>query len=169
MQNKCMTTWVSMTANTFMYWTTTRNTLPANSAVEAVMIGWAAILVDITPGARVPGAKVPAAIVGKATKPAVPTMEVITVLPAIVIAGTEKRKTKSTCHNKDYIYMVEPSQSGHGKMDTFYKKTCQYITDRRTPLFKSGHFLKLDSCGKHFLMVDISQRTQLCSGWPSKK
>ena len=31
-------------------------------------------------------------MVGKATKPAVPTMEVITVLPAIVIAGTEKEK-----------------------------------------------------------------------------
>lgn len=98
-----------MTANTLMYSAKTRENLPANSAVEAVMIGCAAILVDITPGARVPGAKVPAAIVGKATKPAVPTMEVITVLPAIVIAGTEK-KTESTCHNKDYIHMVEPSK-----------------------------------------------------------
>ena len=78
-----------------MYWRTIRDTLPANSAVDAVMIGWAAILVDITPGARVPGAKVPAAIVGKATKPAVPTIEVITVLPAIVIAGTEKEKQRS--------------------------------------------------------------------------
>ena len=81
-----------MTVNALMFSTITGETLPANSAVEAVMIGWAAILVDITPGARVPGAKVPAAIVGKATKPAVPTMEVITVLPAIVIAGTEKNR-----------------------------------------------------------------------------
>lgn len=64
--------------------------LPANSAVDAVMIGCAAILVDITPGARVPGARVPAAIVGKATNPAVPTIDVITVLPAIVMAGTRK-------------------------------------------------------------------------------
>ena len=72
------------------------------------MIGCAAILVDITPGARVPGAKVPAAIVGKATKPAVPTMEVITVLPAIVIAGTEEKQ--NTRHNEDYIFMVEPSK-----------------------------------------------------------
>ena len=72
------------------------------------MIGCAAILVDITPGARVPGAKVPAAIVGKATKPAVPTMEVITVLPAIVIAGTEEKQ--SICNKKDYIFMVEPSK-----------------------------------------------------------
>ena len=53
------------------------------------------MLVDITPGARVPGAKVPAAIVGKATKPAVPTIEVMTVLPAIVIAGTEKEKYRA--------------------------------------------------------------------------
>lgn len=30
-----------------------------------------------------------------------------------------KRKTKSTCHNKDYIYLVEPSWRGHGKMETF--------------------------------------------------
>ena len=49
------------------------------------MIGGAAILVDMTPGARVP-----AAIVGRATKPAVPTIEVMTVLPpASVMAGTE--------------------------------------------------------------------------------
>lgn len=48
-------------------------------------MGCAAILVDITPGARVA-----AAIVGKATRPAVPTREVMTVLPAIVMAGTVK-------------------------------------------------------------------------------
>ena len=52
-----------------------------------VIIGCAAILVDITPGARVP-----AAIVGKATRPAVPTRDVITVLPAMVIAGTENKQ-----------------------------------------------------------------------------
>jgi len=61
---------------------------PANSAVD-VMIGCAARLVDITPAARVP-----AAIVGRATRPAVPTREVMTVLPAIVMAGTEKHNTK---------------------------------------------------------------------------
>lgn len=48
------------------------------------MIGGAAILVDMTPGARVP-----AAIVGRATRPAVPTIDVMTVLPpARVMAGT---------------------------------------------------------------------------------
>lgn len=67
-------------------------TLPASSAVDAVIIGCAAILVDITPGARVPGARVPAAMVGRATRPAVPTMEVITVLPAIVMAGTGNKE-----------------------------------------------------------------------------
>lgn len=66
--------------------------LPANNAVD-VIIGCAAILVDITPGARVP-----AAIVGKATRPAVPTRDVITVLPAMVIAGTENKQTnKKQC------------------------------------------------------------------------
>lgn len=67
-------------------------TSPASSAVDAVIIGCAAILVDITPGARVPGARVPAAMVGRATRPAVPTMEVITVLPAIVMAGTRNKE-----------------------------------------------------------------------------
>ena len=51
-------------------------------------MGCAAILVDITPGARVA-----AAIVGRATRPAVPTREVMTVLPAIVMAGTVKHNT----------------------------------------------------------------------------
>lgn len=65
--------------------------LPASRAVEVIM-GWAAILVDITPGARVP-----AAIVGRATRPAVPTRDVMTVLPAIVMAGTkEQEKYEST-------------------------------------------------------------------------
>ena len=104
-----------MTANTLMYSAKTRETLPANRAVEAVMIGCAAILVDITPGARVPGAKVPAAIVGKATKPAVPTMEVITVLPAIVIAGTEKKQRALVTIKTTFIWWNP--QSGHGKKE----------------------------------------------------
>ena len=66
------------------------NNLPAKSE-EAVMIGCAAILDDITPAANVP-----AATVGNATKLAVPTIDVSTVLPGIVIAGTliEKQTDK---------------------------------------------------------------------------
>lgn len=128
------------------------------------MIGCAAILVDITPGARVPGAKVPAAIVGKATKPAVPTMEVITVLPAIVIAGTEEKQ--STRNNEDYIFMVEPSKWArkNGNIILTTRGHVKYnITDsflRWKPPFRNGH-LKLDSSlWKHFLHTVVVVSSQ---------
>ena len=72
------------------------------------MMGCAAILVDITPGA-----KVPAAIVGKATRPAVPTRDVMTVLPAIVIAGTKRKDAVHTC-----ILWTSPKKQGLKPGDT---------------------------------------------------
>ena len=112
--------------------TVIKSTIPANNA--AVMIGCAAILVDISPGARVPGARVPAAMVGRATKLAVPTIEVITVLPAIVIAGTIEKENQRP---HELFYKITKILLTFSLVSCFviYHRTDIQISGRSRPVF----------------------------------